>query len=60
MSKAEEYLKNNIKEILKPMVDAVLEERPKEQVNNNNIIYSFSIFELSLYSCFNIFKKNMI
>jgi hypothetical protein len=38
MSKAEEYLKNNIKEILKPMVDALLDERPKDPVNNNNII----------------------
>ena len=38
MSKAEEYLKNNIKDILKPMVNDLLEERPKEIVNNNNII----------------------
>ena len=38
MSKAEENLQNKIKEILKPMVDALLDERPKDPVNNNNII----------------------
>ena len=32
MSKAEEYLKNNVKGILQPMVSAVLLEKPKDPV----------------------------
>ena len=38
MSKAEENLRDNIKEILKPMVDIILDERPDDPVNNNNNI----------------------
>ena len=38
MSKTEENLQNKIKEILKPMVDTLLDERPEEPVNNNDII----------------------
>jgi hypothetical protein len=33
MAKAEEYLKNNVKGILQPMVKEILSERPKEPVN---------------------------
>ena len=38
MSKAEEYLKNNVKGILQPMVSAVLLEKPKDPVKKNYII----------------------
>lgn len=33
MSKAEEYLKQNVRGILQPMVNAVLSEKPKNPVN---------------------------
>ena len=33
MSKVEDYLKNNVKDILQPLVKQLLEERPKEPVN---------------------------
>ena len=41
MSKAEDYLKQNVRGILQPMVKEILAERPKEPVNKifpyNNI-----------------------
>ena len=33
MSKAEDYLQNNVKKILQPMVKDIMAERPKEPVN---------------------------
>ena len=33
MSKAEDYLKNNVKQILQPMVKDIMADRPKEPVN---------------------------
>ena len=42
MSKAEEYLKKNVKEILQPMLKKIIQENPSEPVNN---IYNI----LSLY-----------
>ena len=33
MSKVEDYLKNEVKGILQPLVKELLEERPKEPVN---------------------------
>jgi hypothetical protein len=36
MSKPEEYLNNNIKKLLQPMVKEVLSKRPENPVNNYN------------------------
>jgi hypothetical protein len=33
MSKAEDYLKNNVKEILQPMLKKIIQENPSEPVN---------------------------
>jgi hypothetical protein len=33
MSKAEDYLKNNVKQILQPMVKDIMTDRPKDPVN---------------------------
>jgi hypothetical protein len=33
MSKAEDYLKNNVKEILQPMLKKIIQEDPSEPVN---------------------------
>ena len=33
MSKAEDYLKNNVKEILQPMLKKIIQENPSERVN---------------------------
>jgi len=33
MSKAEEYLKKNVKEILQPMLKKIIQENPDEPVN---------------------------
>jgi hypothetical protein len=41
MSKAEDYLKENVKGILQPMVKDILTQRPKDPVNNNNFKYFF-------------------
>jgi len=38
MMKAEEYLKQNVRGILQPMVSAVLLEKPKDPVRKNVII----------------------
>ena len=49
MSKAEDYLKQNVKHILQPLVKDLINERPKEPVIKYNIlIYRFHI-------CFNGF-----
>ena len=37
MSKAENYLKENVKGILQPMVKDILTQRPKDPVNNNHL-----------------------
>ena len=33
MSKSEDYLKNNVKEILQPMLKKIMQEDPSEPVN---------------------------
>ena len=33
MSNAEDYLKNNVKEILQPMLKKIIQENPSEPVN---------------------------
>ncbi len=33
MFKAEDYLKNNVKEILQPMLKKIIQENPSEPVN---------------------------
>ncbi len=35
MSKAEDYLKSNVKGILQPMVKDILTQRPEDPVNND-------------------------
>ena len=35
MSKTEEYLKNNVKEILQPMIKKIIQEQPSEPVINS-------------------------
>ena len=37
MSKAEEYLKQNVKVILQPMVKDIMAEKPKDPVNKSII-----------------------
>ena len=37
MSKAEDYLKQNVKVILQPMVKDIMAERPKDPVNKSFI-----------------------
>jgi hypothetical protein len=34
MSNAEDYLKNNVKSILEPLIKKILDERPSEPVTN--------------------------
>ena len=44
MSKAEDYLKNNVKQILQPMVKDIMTDRPKDPVNKypQYFIYFYS------------------
>ena len=34
MSKAEEYLRKNVKDILQPMIKEIVQENPSDPVNN--------------------------
>ena len=44
MSKAEEYLKKNVKEILQPMLKKIIQENPSEPVIKIYNIYYFILF----------------
>ena len=41
--KAEEYLQQNVRGILQPMVSAVLLEKPKDPVNKIFLIFKFPL-----------------
>ena len=46
--KAEEYLQQNVRGILQPMVSAVLLEKPKDPVHKIILIFKFPLNILSL------------
>ena len=43
MSNAEDYLKKHVKDILKPLIKKILDERPSEPVTNKPKIIFFLI-----------------
>ena len=44
MAKAEEYLKQNVKGILQPMVKEILQSRPKDPVNKKIYLNKYNYF----------------
>jgi hypothetical protein len=44
MAKAEEYLKQNVKGILQPMVKEILSSRPKDPVNKKIYLNKYNYF----------------
>ena len=54
MSKEEDYLRQNVKQVLQPLIRELLNERPEEPVIKYNILF------YRFYICFNGFTIIMI
>ena len=59
MAKAEEYLKQNVKGILQPMVKEILSSRPKDPVNKKIYLNKYNyFFNFQILFMINWLQKN--